>query len=267
MRGILSQAFPPKQSFVSLLHSVVRKLYPHGAVRRVLRGPLRGWLFEVVPGMGLTYALGLDHLNFKFLSQRLSRGLTVYDIGANSGQMSLFFAARVAPSGRVLAFEPVPENLTRLRRNLALNEVTSVKVFEVAVAEDAQPRRFNFNPAQHTTGGLSESRAHAAVLAEESEVACLCLDDLQATGEAAPDLIKIDVEGGGLGVIRGGKKLLSKYRPKLFFEIHAAGMDAPELEALRMLKSELGYRWFNLRGEELVELAPMWGEPVWCEVV
>ena len=251
---------------MSLLHSLVRKLYPHGAVRRVLRGPLRGWSFEVVPGMGLTYALGFDHLNFRFLAKRLKAGQTVYDIGANCGQMSLFFAERTAPGGWVLAFEPAAENAARLRRNLVLNGVTSVQVFEAAVAEDDRPRRFNFNPGQHTTGGLSESRAHAALSVQESEVACLCLDDLLAQGEAAPDLIKIDVEGGGLGVILGARKLLSKHRPKLFFEIHAAGLDAPELEALRLLKRELGYRCFDLQGAEMLELTPLWGEPVWCEV-
>lgn len=245
---------------------LIRKLYPHASVRRVLRGPLRGWRFEVVSGMGLTYALGLDHLNFCFLSKHLRPGQTVYDIGANAGQMSLFFAARTAPGGRVLAFEPVPENVARLRRNLALNGVASVKVFEVAVAEDDRPRRFNFNPGQHTTGGLSESRAHAPESVEEHDVECLRLDDLLAAGEIPPDLIKIDVEGGGLGVILGASQLLSQHRPMLFFEIHASTAESPELQALRLLKSVHGYRWFDLQGRELQELKPMWGEPVWCVV-
>jgi FkbM family methyltransferase len=253
-------------SFVRFKNFIVRKLYPHGAVRRVLRGYLRGWSFEVVPGMGLTYSLGFDHLNFRFLSGRLSPGLTVYDVGANCGQMSLFFAKRTAPGGRILAFEPAPENVARLRRNLALNGVTSVQVFEAAVAEDNCSRRFNFNPGQHTTGGLAESRAHADVSVQESDVDCLCLDDLLAKGEVPPDLIKIDVEGGGLGVIRGASKLLSQCRPKLFFEIHAASADAPELEAVRLLKHKHGYRCFDLQGRELQELKPMWGTPVWCEV-
>lgn len=82
-----------------------------------------------------------------------------------------------------------------------------------------------------------------------------------------PDLMKIDVEGGGLGVIRGAAKLLSRHRPKIFFEIHAPGIDSPELEALRLLKREHGYRWFDMQGEEIQELTPLWGTPVWCEVV
>ena len=250
---------------MSFLHSIVRQLYPHGSVRRVLRGPLCGWSFEVVAGMGLTYALGFDHLNFRFLAERLRAGQTVYDIGANCGQMSLFFAARTAPGGRVLAFEPAPQNVARLRRNLALNGVVGVKVFEAAVAEDDRPRCFNFNPGQHGTGGLSESRAHAPVEVEEYEVRCQRLDDLLAAGEPPPDLIKIDVEGGGLGVIRGATQLLAQHRPGIFFEIHAATVEAPELVALRLLKHEHGYRWFDLQGRELQELTPMWGEPVWCE--
>ena len=251
---------------MNLPNFLIRRLYPHGSVRRVLRGPLRGWRFEVVSGMGLTYALGFDHLNFRFLAERLRPEQVVYDIGANCGQMSLFFAARTAPGGHVLAFEPMPENVARLRRNLAFNGVASVKVIEAAVAEDDRPRRFNFNPGQHTTGGLSESRAHAPESVEEHEVKCLRLDDLLAAGEFPPDLIKIDVEGGGLGVILGATQLLSQHRPGIFFEIHAATSEAPELEGLRILKREYGYRWFDLQGKELQELTPLWGEPVWCEV-
>ena len=249
---------------MKLAQYIIRKLYPHGAVRRVLSGYLRGWLFEVVPGMGLTYSLGLDHLNFRFLEERLGPGETVYDIGANCGQMSLFFAKRTAPGGRILAFEPAPENVARLRRNLALNGVTSVQVFEAAVAEDNQKRLFSFEEGQHSTGGLAESRAHVASDLQQKEVACLSLDEVVSQGNPLPDLIKIDVEGGGYGVIRGAQALLAKHRPAFFFEVHAANDDSPELEALRHLKQAYGYRWFDMQGCELHQLQPMWGTPVWC---
>lgn len=108
---------------MSWMHRGVRLLYPHGSVRHVLRGYLCGYRFEVVAGMGLTYALGFNHLNFCFLAGRIKPGETVYDVGANCGQMSLFFAERTIPGGRVLAFEPMAENVVRLRRNLALNGV------------------------------------------------------------------------------------------------------------------------------------------------
>ncbi len=87
---------------------VARRLYPHGSIRKVLRGPLQGMHFIVVNGMGVTYALGQDHWNFADLLPQLNGGATVYDIGANCGQMALFFSRQVGPRGRVVSFEPVP---------------------------------------------------------------------------------------------------------------------------------------------------------------
>lgn len=62
---------------MSLPQRIVRRLYPHGSIRTVLRGPLRGMKFQVINGMGATYALGLDFMNLKFLGLKLRPGMVV----------------------------------------------------------------------------------------------------------------------------------------------------------------------------------------------
>src|SRR5437867_4319614 len=91
-----------------LLSRVVRFFYPFGSRRSVLKGPLKGTQFLVAPAMGLTYALGRDTYHFDWFAGKLQSGMTVYDIGANRGQMTLFFSRAVGPAGMVVAFEPVP---------------------------------------------------------------------------------------------------------------------------------------------------------------
>ena len=67
----------------------------------------------------------------------LAPGMTVLDVGANVGQFTLIAARRVGPTGRVHAFEPTPELVAHVFRNLELNGLDNVVVNEVAVSETA----------------------------------------------------------------------------------------------------------------------------------
>jgi len=250
---------------MKLLQKLVRTVYPHGAVRSVLRGPLRGMRFVVVPGMGATYALGTDSMNWRFLTGRIHEGSVVYDVGANCGQMAMFFSRKVGLKGQVLSFEPVPQNVANLRRNLTLNRCANVEVIEAAVAADSQPRRFCFDAAHHTMGTLEGAMVKLDDWEETFEVACVTLDDVLTKGARPPDVIKIDVEGAGLGVVEGACALIETHRPAIYFELHAADEVAPELEAVKMLRDRWGYRIQDLDGTMDAKLSPMWGGAVWCE--
>lgn len=242
---------------------LIRKWYPHGAVRRVWRGPAAGTRFEVINGMGLTYALGLDYWHFQFLKKKIKPGMVIYDVGANCGQMTLFFAKAAGSSGRILAFEPVPENARRLRRNLHLNSFFQAELFETAVGTDTEPKRFCLNAGNHTAGTLANTANEGQIWDTELEVSCLTLDGLTLMSPP-PDLIKIDVEGGGGGVISGAMQILEKHRPLLYFELHAGAEDAQELQALRLLRDQFGYQFIGLDapGEAL---RPSWGHALWGE--
>ena len=89
---------------MSFVHRLVRQFYPHGSVRTVLRGPLRGLRFVAMPGMAATYALGLDHLNLPFLSTQVRAGYVIYDVGGNCGQIAPDFPRVTGADGRVYSF-------------------------------------------------------------------------------------------------------------------------------------------------------------------
>lgn len=244
---------------------IARKLYPHGALRSVVRGPMRGTRFVVVPGMAATYALGVDSMNWRFLAERVHVGDVVYDIGGNCGQMALFFSRQVGLKGRVYTFEPVPQNVAVLRRNLALNACGNVDVIEAAVAEYAELRTFCFDAEHHTMGTLEGAMVKLDAWETTLQVACVTLDGLIEVGARPPQVLKIDVEGSGLGVIEGAVNLIEQHRPAIYFELHAADENAPELQAVQMLRERWGYRVTDLNGTVQDILIPMWGGAVWCE--
>jgi FkbM family methyltransferase len=214
--------------------------------------------------MGLTYALGLDHWNFRFLAPKIRPGMTVYDLGANRGQMALFFSSLVGPSGKVLAFEPVPENVNWLRKNLTLNDMGNVEVFPVAAAADDQPKRFCLDAGRHTMGTLEQNTGNDTWWNQVLEVQCLTLDSL-LTSHPSPDFLKIDVEGGGGDVIEGALQLLEKHRPSIYFEIHAGQADSAELVALRLLQDRFHYELTRIDAPGTDPFVPGWGVPIWCQ--
>lgn len=250
---------------MSLPQRIVRRLYPHGSIRTVLRGPLRGMKFQVINGMGATYALGLDFMNLKFLGLKLRPGMVVYDVGGNCGQMALFFSRMTGPDGRVVTFEPVPENFARLMTNLQLNGLTNVVALETAVGADQEAKSFCYDSSHHTMGTFTDTMVKLHRWEKTITVPCTMLDAAWQQGCPAPGMIKIDVEGAGGAVIQGASRLITEHRPGIYFEIHASDDDAPELQALRLLRERWGYQITNLNGTLQHQLGPMWGAAVWCE--
>ena len=138
-------------------------LIPEGTVVPVLQGPLRGakWVVgSTVHGCWLGVYEATKQGTFV---RHLRPGDVVWDIGANVGFFALLAARRVAPGGRVHAFEPLPDNLRWLRRHLELNPELEVVVHDKAVGAEVGSARFQTPRARRwassTTPGISRWRS------------------------------------------------------------------------------------------------------------
>jgi FkbM family methyltransferase len=251
--------------FMKIIPQLIRLLYPHGSVRSVLRGPLKGARFEVTPGMGATYAWGWEVMNQRFLSQRVRPGSVIYDVGANRGQMALYFSRLAGPLGQVFSFEPVPRNFSLLERNLKLNDAGNVRAFCLALAADDRPKQFCYDEAHHTMGTFADQIVKLENWEETIEVKCDTLDQFIARGNPVPDLLKIDVEGAGAEVLAGAVNLLRTRRPAIYMEVHASSTSAPEWEALQRLKHDHGYTVQDVNQTFGDMKGPLWGAAAWCE--
>ncbi len=146
------------------------------------------------------------------LRRHIHPGDVVCDIGANKGSF-LYWLARWAHPGRVIAFEPQPElaeGLSRLCRKFSLKNVT---VERSAVYSSTEQREF-FIPDGHQPAGslLKPIGASRAI-----STATVSLDDYFSEMERV-SAIKIDVEGAELDVLQGAKRTLARCMPLLVFE-------------------------------------------------
>lgn len=159
-----------------------------------------------------------------FLQRLELEGKTVFDIGGWEGVFTLFFARRVGEKGAVITFEPNPDNYQRILENVRLNHFSNVQLRPFAIAEE--PGETSLVLERHLTGtGTLDAGARARVEQKrDARVYQVQVDSLdhqiQAYKLPLPDLVKIDVEGMELAVLKGMADLISRSKPQLFIEVH-----------------------------------------------
>lgn len=185
----------------------------------------------------------LQALDAFVLTRLPGRTRCCVDVGANIGNHCLFFSRRFA---RVLAFEPNPLAVALLRWNLRANGITNVTVHSAGLAEHAGTAAMSVVDrnlgASHLVAGAADGTAGG----DRVPVDLVRGDDL-LLDEAAVDLVKIDVEGFELGVLRGLQRTLERHRPIILAEALPAGIDpATGTTEVAQLLARLGYVPFEM---------------------
>jgi FkbM family methyltransferase len=173
-------------------------------------------------------------------------GGVFYDVGANLGFFALLGAHMTGPEGRVLAFEPAPDNAAAIRHNAEVNALLNVEVVEKAVAAAGGEGRLQVVDDQ-SWSKLEEYGAHPGT-EQVLDVPVIALDEEIAAGALPPpDVVKIDVEGAEIAVLEGMARTLAEHRPAIICELHDTHREF--VEHMR----DAGYRVVNLEGAGQVE--------------
>lgn len=183
------------------------------------------------------------------IQKEVQPGMVVYDVGANVGYVSLLFARSVGPQGQVFAFEALPANLERIRRNLALNPQATVKPIGMAVVDAVRPVEF----MTHASGAMGKAAGSAGrkqeVYGATIQVPGTSLDEFTYTQlNPPPNVIKIDIEGGEVLALPGMRRLLREGRPLIFLELHGPEAAKTAWEEL----SAAGYALFRMESGERI---------------
>jgi len=184
-----------------------------------------GWMLFYGPFIGKCFELYGQYSESEVALMRtfLREGSTVIDVGANIGDLTLPLARIVGESGRVFAIESHPDNINVLCANLALNAIRNTRPINAFVATSDQVE----------TG--SDVWGKFAYVREGWSTQFLALDSLELT---TCDLIKVDVDGKELEVLRSGEMQIERFRPVLYFENDVREASS---ELLAYLMDKLGY--------------------------
>ncbi|OEV02624.1 FkbM family methyltransferase [Streptomyces oceani] len=167
-------------------------------------------------------------------------GGTAVDIGGWYGPWSRRMAARAE---RVVTIEPVPHLADRLRATTP----SHVEVLQAAATDHNGTATLWLPPNGRGDRGVS-SLVRREVHDVTLDVPCLPLDELSLAGVS---LLKVDVDGSELAVLRGAEDTIRRERPALFIELEVRIQPlGPVLSLLR----EHGYTGWVLPGREWLKL-------------
>lgn len=171
-------------------------------------------------------------------------GDTVFDIGGDAGYYTLLFAKAVGPMGKVIVFEPIPKGQERIMENVRLNGFQNVELIDLALG--SAPGSFVLEkPFEDSRINLGKTTPTA----DDILVKVVRLDTLAAErGLPRADLIKIDVEGAEMEILRGMDEYVAKHHPAFVIELH------PDLLPQFKASVEDVLSWLTQRGYTMTAL-------------
>ena len=163
--------------------------------RKIRAGLLRGLMFRVDPHFKSQRLMGTDESEIANVVREFSAQVkTAVDIGANDGWYTLYFAAQPGIQ-KVFACEPDAKCIGELKDNLAMNTGATAKVSIIS--------RF---------------------VGTKADPDWISLDEI-LRGTPEPHLLKIDVDGGELGVLQSASELLLQHNPLVIVETHSQELE------------------------------------------
>jgi len=209
----------------------------------VLRGPLTGARFILGSlageGGGSSVYLNLvePEKTTTFINN-LTNGQVCFDVGANVGYFTILGSRCVGSTGKIIALEPAIKNLAYLYQHVNLNKAHNVTIISAACSDSESLVCFSTGKSCAEGHITSSTSPEAADSEKVSLVPTVTIDTVARQLGILPALIKVDVEGAELSVLKGAEATLRKVRPKILLEIHSDAL----LSSCSAFLRELGYK-------------------------
>lgn len=239
-------------------------------LRRIIKRPMvvrdrNGFRLTVIPEepvYSLFYNgfLGYPEIGEQeYCKQAIKPGMTVFDVGANLGQFTMLFASLVGSNGKVVAFEPVAETMSRLKVHIKQNNLKNI-ITEQAAVSDVHNSRVTLNifpegySVWNTMGNPTmfrrEDPTKTILPCRQESVKTVTIDNYCLQNKIGKiDYLKVDIEGAELNAIRGCSAMLKKRAiRKIQFEVSREMIHGMRLEGSEVfeLLDELKYRCFPI---------------------
>ena len=183
-----------------------------------------------------------------FLKRTLKPGMTGLDLGANIGYFSVIAAGLVGDHGQVHAFEPMPQNFDRLRKNLEPFHWAIAHPYAVGNVTGEVPIHYSDKEAGWASIHDQHRRENLPCTAD---VSVIRLDDwLRDNSVKRIDFIKLDIEGSELDALLGAQQTLCHFHPTIVAETKC-GWNHDEI---RQLLSATGYECRSFYGDSILAI-------------
>lgn len=179
------------------------QLKPHGTVTVRFREFSLTFPAEDPTHEALLLGTDFNDPEFAVLERFVRPGMVAVDVGANVGCYTLVFSSLVGETGKVIAFEPAPENVTFLRENIQRNRLRNVRIEVQALSDRKGTALLELSSASGEHRLVFSANGSRTV-----EVPVTTLDDALEPFDYRADVVKMDVQGAEFAVLRGMSRTL-----------------------------------------------------------
>ncbi len=173
----------------------------------------------------------------------ITPGSVIFDVGANIGVYTIIGAKKTGTFGNVYAFEPDPRNYKFLRRNIKSHHLVNVRAVNKAIANTVGDVTLYIH-GDPTSSRIVKSSWRAEGIVGIHRVEVTTIDKFAETYKISNiDVMKMDVEGAELEVIKGAERTLQKLNSAVvFFELAPRLSTKPKIMELLELLNILGFQ-------------------------
>lgn len=207
-RTYLKKFIQKNVNFINQIGEVEVRLKHAGKMKLITSDYIDRWLFT---------GADFEPATVDLIRKYLSKDDNFLDIGANIGYFSLIAAMQISDRGTVYAFEPTPLTISRLKKNVLLNNLSNIKVIEKAVSNENGIVKFKTPSDSIRNSGRSSMRDIEENFSELT-VETVSIDSMLNKLEKIT-LIKMDIEGAEGLALEGMHKLLERDRPVIILEL------------------------------------------------
>jgi FkbM family methyltransferase len=189
-----------------------------------------------------------------WLTEQLKPGQVFFDVGAHHGWVSMWALPLVGKEGSIVSFEPSPANLSILEWHRTRNNFSQWAIVPKAVSDVDSEEEFFLvdsgdSPMNSLTTGGSETPFMDGRDIRKISMQTITLDTFCSENSLRPDLVKIDVEGAELLVLRGASKLLGESRPIIIVAVHPYWLPAGQSsQQIFEYLTRYGYTVYDSKG-------------------
>jgi FkbM family methyltransferase len=177
----------------------------------------------------------------RLIEKAVTDNTNCIDIGGHLGSVLCQFVRR-SPNGRHIAIEPIPYKANWLKLKFP-----QVEVHQVAVGEEEKEAEFFYNPRRSGFSALLPQSGTGEL--KIIKVGCKRLDEIVPL-DMPVGFLKVDVEGGELGVLKGARRVISESQPIILFECTRTGLSTFGLTAkdvFSFFEDDILYRIFLIK--------------------
>jgi FkbM family methyltransferase len=186
------------------------------------------------------------------LASTITKGGVIFDIGANNGYLTCYFAHLVGPRGYVYATEPASQEFDVLNENVDVNKYANVTCSRFLIGDRAGIGRLWLSGTN--LGRHSLYSANVAGSTGSEVVPMITADqyvEMAVTELRSVDMVKVDVEGAECFVLRGASQLLQRTR-HVWIEVWQAGIESAGCDPLEIIET-LKRHGFSLTAHNIVD--------------